>query len=162
MDDWKRHPTPNWRPMGPLWYRVRALRPTRTRVLAGLMLAACVGAMAMAAWLEPDPAGYGTHSQLGLSACGMMTTTGLPCPTCGMTTAFALAIRGRWLEALHAQIAGSLLFVAVAMTAALSAVVLVTGRVWMVNWFRVSAARLVLALSGILLLAWVIKIQLVR
>ncbi len=149
-------------PLGPSLYRIRALRPNRARLVAGLVLVGCVAVLAVAAWLEPDPAGYGTHRQLGISACGMMATTGIPCPTCGMTTAFSLAIRGRWIEAVQAQAAGTLLVVAVGLAGAVSCSVLLTGKVWLVNWFRVSAVKLVLVALAILLAAWIVKIQLVR
>ncbi|MCH7700595.1 MAG: DUF2752 domain-containing protein [Planctomycetes bacterium] len=148
-------------PLGPYLYRVQALRPNRARLVAGLVLLAGVVVLAVAAWLEPDPAGYGTHRQLGISACGMMATTGVPCPTCGMTTAFSLAIRGRWIEAVKAQAAGTLLVVAVGLTCAVSCSVLLTGKVWLVNWFRVSAVKLVFLSLAILLAAWIVKIQLV-
>ena len=148
--------------MGPYLYRVKALRPGRARMVAGLVLVGCVAVLATAAWLEPDPAGYGTHRQLGVSACGMMATTGVPCPTCGMTTAFSLAIRGRWIEALQAQAAGTLLVIAVGLTCATAGSVLLTGKVWLVNWFRVSAVKLVFLSLAILLGAWIVKIQLVK
>ncbi len=148
-------------PLGPYLYRVRALRPQRARRVAGAVLVACVAVLAVAAWLEPDPAGYGTHRQLGMSACGMMATTGVPCPTCGMTTAFSLAIRGRWIEAFKAQAAGTLLVVLVGLTCAVSGSVLLTGKVWLVNWFRVSVLTIVFVSLAILLAAWIVKIQLV-
>ena len=149
-------------PLGPYLYRVKALRPGRARMVAGLVLVGCVAVLATAAWLEPDPAGYGTHRQLGVSACGMMATTGVPCPTCGMTTAFSLAIRGRWIEALQAQAAGTLLVIAVGLTCATAGSVLLTGKVWLVNWFRVSAVKLVFLSLAILLTAWIVKIQLMK
>ncbi len=39
--------------------------------------------------LSPDPAGHGTHTQLGLPPCGFLVITGCPCPGCGLTTSFA-------------------------------------------------------------------------
>lgn len=39
--------------------------------------------------LTPDPAGHGTHTQLGLPPCGFLVMTGCPCPGCGLTTSFA-------------------------------------------------------------------------
>ena len=149
-------------PSGPYLYRLTAVRPTRARLVAGLVLVACLAVLAVAAWLEPDPAGYGTHRQLGFRGCGMMATTGVPCPTCGMTTAFSLAIRGRWIEAVKAQAAGTLLVAAVGLTCAVSCSVLLTGKVWLVNWFRVSAVKLVFLSLAILLTAWIVKIQLVQ
>ena len=55
--------------------------------------------LALAAWLTPDPAGVGTHIQLGLEPCIMMTWLNLPCPMCGMTTTFSLMAHFRPIDA---------------------------------------------------------------
>jgi hypothetical protein len=79
---------------------------------------ACLGALAIfvvlgTAWrLDPDPRGYGTHEQLGLPPCTFRATTGRPCPSCGLTTAFAESARGRFASATRANPAGALLFLA--------------------------------------------------
>lgn len=73
---------------------------------AGLTALACAALLSAAATLHPDARGLGTHQQLGLAPCSMVTLTGYPCPTCGMTTAFALTTRARFREALTAQPAG--------------------------------------------------------
>ena len=62
----------------------------------------------MARTLEPDPRGFGTHEQLGLRPCAFATLTGRPCPTCGMTTAFAWFMRGRLDRSWRANPAGCL------------------------------------------------------
>ncbi|GAC1465419.1 MAG: DUF2752 domain-containing protein [Isosphaeraceae bacterium] len=59
--------------------------------------------------LEPDPKGYGTHTQLGLPPCHFAWVTGRPCPSCGMTTSFAWFVRGRFEQSWDANPAGSLL-----------------------------------------------------
>lgn len=61
------------------------------RALATLALAL----PAMAVGLRPDPGGFGTHGQLGLPAWAVQAVTGVPCPSCGTTTAFAWSVRGR-------------------------------------------------------------------
>jgi hypothetical protein len=75
-------------------------------VLSALGLA---GVFAVARRLEPDPRGFGTHTQLGLSPCAFAVITGRRCPTCGMTTAFAWFARGRFDRSWRANPAGSLL-----------------------------------------------------
>ena len=62
-----------------------------------------------AAWLKPDPAGLGTHTQLGLPGCSMYTVLGIRCPGCGMTTSWAHTMNGNLLSAIHANIGGVLL-----------------------------------------------------
>ncbi|MFM7129954.1 MAG: DUF2752 domain-containing protein [bacterium] len=52
----------------------------------------------LAGRLNPESTGVGTHRQLGLPACLVMERTGLPCPTCGMTTALANLGHGRIID----------------------------------------------------------------
>lgn len=59
--------------------------------------------------LNPDPSGMGTHQQLGLPPCTFLKATGLVCPQCGLTTSFALLVRGRTGEAFRANPAGPVL-----------------------------------------------------
>jgi hypothetical protein len=76
-----------------------------------------LAAVGLAAWallitartLTPDPRGYGTHEQLGLAPCGFARATGLRCPTCGTTTAWAYALRGELPAALSANAGGTVL-----------------------------------------------------
>jgi hypothetical protein len=90
------------------------------RRLRGLAVAIpCWAILAAGAMLHPASQGYGTHEQLGLPACAMMTRTGYPCPTCGVTTAFASATRGRLLKAFWDQPFGVFLF-AIVLAAALA------------------------------------------
>lgn len=70
--------------------------------------------LAVAAWLDPAvAAGHGTHTQLGLNGCTVLSLTGWPCPMCGMTTTFALMAEGRILEAAWNQPFGVVLFLGV-------------------------------------------------
>lgn len=69
-------------------------------VATGLVLLAV---LAMGAWLSPRAEGHATHTQLGLPECGWVARFNKPCPTCGMTTAFALAAHGRFVEACRVQ-----------------------------------------------------------
>jgi hypothetical protein len=68
--------------------------------------AALGGLLVLARKLEPDPRGFGTHTQLGLRPCTFLTVTGRLCPTCGMTTAFAWFARGRVDRSWQANPAG--------------------------------------------------------
>jgi Protein of unknown function (DUF2752) len=74
-----------------------------------LVAAACLaGLLVVARKLEPDPRGFGTHTQLGLPGCAFLTVTGRLCPTCGMTTSFAWLTRGRIDRSWQANPAGCL------------------------------------------------------
>ena len=68
-----------------------------------------LGLLAIAAMLKPSPLGHGTHQQLGLPPCTFWVLFGRPCPTCGMTTAWAHLVRGQWVDACRANLGGALL-----------------------------------------------------
>ena len=80
-------------------------------LLATLALAS---PLAIATRLQPSPSGLGTHQQLGLPPCTIRVLWGIRCPSCGMTTSWAYAVRGQWGEALQANASGLLLAVACA------------------------------------------------
>ena len=121
-------------------------------------MACCLAVLGVAIYLKPDPRGWGTHSQLGGWECGMPIATGYPCPTCGMTTAFAHTVRGQWWSAFHAQPAGFLLCLAVMAATGLAASSLISGKSWRINWYRISPTRTALVGVGLLLAAWAYKI----
>ena len=63
--------------------------------------------------LGPDgprvPRRMETHTKLGLPPCSFKLLTGRPCPSCGLTTSFALLIRGDVVNSLRANAAGTVL-----------------------------------------------------
>jgi hypothetical protein len=71
----------------------------RERWLAAALMLLGLAAFGVAGALDPyepdgEPRSYGTHRQLGLPACGFHSITGRGCPSCGMTTTFALLVHG--------------------------------------------------------------------
>ena len=84
-------------------------------VSLGIALA-CASPLVLAAMLTPSAEGMGTHKQMGLPECGFVTATGLPCATCGCTTAFAHAADGSLLTSLATQPFGAMLALALAMS----------------------------------------------
>lgn len=151
-------PGVTYHPQGPILYRVEAGRPVAARLIAALVLTGCLALLILATRLHPDPRGVGTHQQLGFPTCTMIALFGYPCPTCGMTTAFAHAVRGQLIAAFQAQPAGLLTAIATLLAAAVSLGVLVTGKVWLVNWYRVSPARVTLAIIAVVLASWIYKL----
>lgn len=99
----------------------RPVRPARTnRVGRGARLGLVAVALALAgvfaaAWVinpydaDGTPRRMATHTQLGLTPCNFVTWTGRPCPSCGMSTSFALLVRGDVGASLRANWVGTLL-----------------------------------------------------
>jgi Protein of unknown function (DUF2752) len=84
------------------------------RALLALMALCLVTVFSVAIWLNPyredgQARQLETHRQLGLPECNFKLWTGKPCPSCGMTTSFALLIRGDVLNSLRANWVGTLL-----------------------------------------------------
>lgn len=94
---------------------VRARRQLRLWVRGTLLVMALVpaGVFAVALWLDPYRGGKiwleETHTQLGFKECTFKSLTGLPCPSCGMTSSFALFVRGDLGHSLQANFAGTAL-----------------------------------------------------
>lgn len=80
------------------------------RLWNGAVAAAGLGVLGLARWLPADPRGFGTHEALGMTPCVALAILGIPCPFCGMTTAFVHVAHGRFQEAVVAQPAGFMLF----------------------------------------------------
>ncbi|MGI5817909.1 MAG: DUF2752 domain-containing protein [Armatimonadota bacterium] len=126
------------------------------RIEAAALLLLAAGVLALSWLLLPSAAGYGTHEQLLWLPCAFRWFTGMPCPVCGMTTAFALMARGQVVAALSAHALGPLLYVATWLLAACAAVALVRGRSPLPQWLR--GARGAKALVAGLAVAWVANV----
>jgi hypothetical protein len=93
----------------------------RLLMLAGAILLAAP--LIVAGWLEPSPAGIGTHQQLGLPPCTVQTLWAVRCPACGMTTSWSHFVRGHFASSMRANVGGTLL----ALIACTAVVVLAVG-----------------------------------
>jgi uncharacterized protein DUF2752 len=102
----------------------------------------------------------GTHQQLGLPPCTFKTLTGLPCPSCGMTTSFAFLVRGDLWHSMQANWVGTLLailWLAIIPWSILSALI---GRpLWILSIER-TLTKLVIGFVVLMLLRWVIVLGL--
>ena len=145
-------------PLGPIVYRVAASRVLRARLIAGAVFVGCVLLLVTAGRITPDRSGRGTHRQLGLPPCALLMVTGYPCPTCGMTTAFSNSVRGRLGAAFRANPAGLVLALSTMVCAAVSLGVVLTGRVWVINWYRLPPTRLIIAVLVLILGGWTYKL----
>lgn len=92
-----------------------------------VVLCASLPLIGVAAWLTPDPDGMGTHIQLGLRPCTYLEATGIPCATCGMSTAFSHAAHGQLIQSFVTQPAGMIMCLLLAVISLLSLYTLVMG-----------------------------------
>lgn len=83
--------------------------PLRTRWSLAFAAGVLAFGLGVAAWMEPDRRGYGTHEHLGLGPCTFRVLFNRPCPSCGMTTSWTYMARGRLTPALRANAGGTLL-----------------------------------------------------
>lgn len=128
------------------------------RTGSAVCAAACLGVLGLAAWMDPHPDGHATHTQLGLPSCQWVAAMGKPCPTCGMTTAFAHAADGCYAQAAATQPFGLLLALGAATVFWGALHGAITGvRVPHIA-LRAVNGRSLLALLGLGLAAWAYKL----
>jgi hypothetical protein len=92
-------------------------KPPSTKWVRGVLIGMAIALSAILAismWLNPydadgNPRKMATHTQLGLPPCNMVTLVGKPCPSCGMTTSFALLAHGDIKNSVKANWVGTLL-----------------------------------------------------
>lgn len=134
------------------------LFPRHLRWLLGLTAAALAMGLAAARWVEPDRRGFGTHERMGLAPCTFRIVFNRPCPSCGMTTAWARAARGQLGRALRANAGGALLAVAAILAVPWLAVSAALGR-WALrpppgHWIAIGTS-----LAGIVVLTqWLVRL----
>jgi hypothetical protein len=59
--------------------------------------------------LQPSPSGVGSHQGLGMQRCQLLDRSGVPCPSCGMTTSFSWFARGNVAASFYVQPMGMLM-----------------------------------------------------
>ncbi len=108
------------RPRSPRPARDRAAELARRQRLVRVALL-CIAAMLTAVFVaafrihpydaDGTPRTSATHMQLGMPPCNFVVLTGKPCPSCGMTTSFALLVRGDVSASVRANWVGSIICV---------------------------------------------------
>lgn len=96
-----------------------------------------------------------------LGRCGFRQNTGLPCPTCGMTTAAKIFAQGKILQAFYIQPACALLCSLMVLAAVLSFVISVFGvyfRFITRLFTEVKARYYIIALLAIILAGWAVTL----
>jgi hypothetical protein len=126
--------------------------------------AGLVGVFALALWLDPyhedgSPRRLETHRQLHLPPCTFrLVTGGLPCPSCGMTTSFALLVRGDLPNSLRANAAGTALALFGLALIPWCVASFIRGRPLFVASLERALAATLLGFLALMLLRWVVVV----
>jgi len=129
--------------------------PERLAILGSGL--ACLALLVVAAGLKPSPNGLGTHRGMGLEGCTFLSTTGLPCPSCGMTTSFAWFARGNIVASAYVQPMGMLLAAACAAWFWIALYTAITGRPVYRLIRYVPGRYWIMPVLGLAVLAWLWK-----
>lgn len=133
-----------------------APQPRVVRLRGVAIAVPCWTVLVVAACLTPAKGGYGTHERMGLPPCSFVANTGLPCPTCGMTTAITAMVHGHVIVALKAHVFGVVLFVVAVVLAVVGTIEAVRGRD-VLSHLRPGVWWVWTALAG-LLVGWGVKL----
>ena len=146
--------------------RFEALSHTVQDRLVGLLLfLPSATVLSIALYLTPDPGGMGTHRQLGLGGCTILTMTGYPCPMCGMTTTFTHLAHLHLIQGTVNQPFGLVLFSLTVLAALVGGADLIRpGRRWrrILGWVDRHENVVAFGLLGGMLVGWLYKIILVK
>lgn len=112
--------------------------------------------------VTPSPDGVGTHQQLGLPACLMLTLTGIPCPSCGLTTSFSHAAHLDFSQAMHVQPFGLLIFIMMAASIPISILIMTRQKPFSHLLFSRSANLIMYGLLSLYIVSWIYKIILMN
>jgi hypothetical protein len=143
--------------------------PVLSAWVRGTLLGIALGwavVFGIAIWLDPYDV-YGrarqmeTHRQLGLPPCTFYTITGgWPCPSCGMTTSFALLMRGDVWNSLRANAVGTLLALFGLMLVPWNLICAWRGRTYFIASIEQTLLKIVIAFLALLLVRWAIVVAL--
>ncbi len=127
--------------------------------MLGLVTAGILGLFTLARMLEPSPTGVGTHTQLGLPPCATLAVFDSRCPACGMTTSWSLVLHFRFIEAMEANVGGSLLAIIAMVSLPITCYFSITGGVYYGEELTFSLA-IAIAISLVLaVLQWAVRID---
>ena len=135
------------------------VKSERSRRLYALCVSlVAITLLCLAVVITPSPDGVGTHQQLGLPTCGWILAGDLPCPTCGMTTAWSHAVRGQIHLAFIAQPLGLILAVAALALAIGGLITAITGYSFQSLLYKYSPTKIIIVVASMSILSWLFKI----
>jgi len=134
----------------------------RDRVQYLLVSGSAAALLLIARLLQPSADGFGTHRQLGLPPCAFLHFTGIPCPSCGLTTSVAHAARLHLYESVITQPFGVVVFISAVMSIPLS-IYFIHRRV---SWSKLTSLRgrnfAVYLMIALFILSWLYKIAVMK
>ena len=142
--------------------------PVMSRWVRGTLVGIALGLTALfavAVYLNPyrsdgSARRMETHMQLGLPECTFKQATKLPCPSCGMTTSFALTIRGDLSDAVRANSVGVLLALTLLAAIPWCLASVLCGRTLFVQSAEHALMVIVIGLLSLMLVRWAILVGL--
>jgi hypothetical protein len=138
--------------------REGAVHPAIDRAVAAAIFLIAAGIVGLLLTLNPDPRGIGTHEQLGMAPCGWAQgPEGIPCPTCGVTTAACQLVHLHPVDAVLTQPFGVALALTGLALAATAVFCLVRQRAFLelIAWLPYGTILVGLTLLG--LASWLYK-----
>jgi hypothetical protein len=130
----------------------------QSRFVWSILFSIASAVVVTAALLTPNPAGHGTHTQLGLPPCGFLVFTGYPCPGCGLTTSFSYMVRANLFGAWTANPFGIVLFLCTFAMIPLAATGFVRGWSVVATLDRIHAEKIAIGLSALCMVVWSIRV----
>lgn len=128
------------------------------RLRAMLVSCTAIALLMIAVYVKPASEGVGTHQQLGLPECGWILAANIPCPTCGMTTAWSHTVRGEIPSAFLAQPMGMLLAIGTMFVAVGGGISAVTGYSFSGLLYRFAPSKVFIVIAVLTLGSWGLKI----
>ena len=133
------------------------LLPRSSRILLIIVGGVLFGLLGVAATIEPDERGYGTHQRLGLPPCTFQAVTGVRCPSCGMTTSWAHLVRGHLVNSLKSNAGGTLVGVIAMLLAPWAVLSGLRGRWFWRSFDDWTALIVTLAVIVVALVDWTVR-----
>lgn len=134
------------------------INPWLDRLIALVVLSTGAFFVVVLALVPPDPRGYGTHELLGMAPCSWPAAGGgLPCPTCGVTTAACHLVHLQPLKAVATHPFGAFLAGAGIWLMVLAFISTVRRRSFVEKLARLPYATLLICAVALLLGSWLYK-----
>jgi len=128
------------------------------RLFALSLSLGCLSVLIIASKLEPSRTGVGSHREMGLQGCQLLIRSGVPCPSCGMTTSFTGFVRGNLVASAYVQPMGMLIALSAACCVWIGAYIAITGRPIHRLLLQLPARAWLIGLLSFAIAAWAWKI----